>query len=228
MTTTNTIADRVRETTATQGTGTVNLAGAVIGFQSFASAFTTGTTVYYCITDGTNWEVGSGVFTSGSPSTLSRVAVIASSNSNALVNFTASSMDVFNCIPANQIVGITNTQILTNKSITARSNSISGTLTPTPVADTTDICNISLDQAGSSTIQIPSYNIAPTHGQCLLLKLKDNGTSRTYTLVGTAGGYRLVGTALQSATVVNKITYIACVYNSADSYWDVVGIVNQA
>jgi len=99
------VADRVKETTTTTGTGTVSLAGAYTGFQSFATAFTTGSTVYYAITDGVNWEIGSGVFTSGAPSTLSRATVLASSNSNALVNFTAGSMDVFCTLPAGGLGG---------------------------------------------------------------------------------------------------------------------------
>ena len=45
-------ADRVQETTTTSGTGTVTLAGAVSGYQSF-SAIGNGNTTYYTIVDGT-------------------------------------------------------------------------------------------------------------------------------------------------------------------------------
>ena len=51
------VADRVRETTTTTGTGTYTLAGAVTGFETFGSIGTTNTT-YYCCTDGTNFEFG--------------------------------------------------------------------------------------------------------------------------------------------------------------------------
>lgn len=51
------VADRVKETTTTTGTGTVTLAGAVVGFQSFA-VVGDGNTTYYTITSAADWEVG--------------------------------------------------------------------------------------------------------------------------------------------------------------------------
>jgi len=72
-------ADRVQETTTTAGTGTVTLAGAVAGFQSF-SAIGNGNTTYYTIVNGNNWETGVGTYTSAG-TTLSRDTVFASSNS---------------------------------------------------------------------------------------------------------------------------------------------------
>lgn len=90
--------DRVWETTTTTGTGTVTLAGAKTGYQSF-SVGGDGNTTYYCITDGTNWEVGIGTYTL-SGTTLSRTTVYSSSNSGSLVNFGSGSKDVFLPIPA--------------------------------------------------------------------------------------------------------------------------------
>ena len=95
------VADRVVETTQTTGTGTLDLDGASTGFRSFVAGIGSGNTAAYVITDGVEWEVGTGVVTSGSPDTLSRAAVIASSNSDALVNWTndnANERDVF-CAP---------------------------------------------------------------------------------------------------------------------------------
>jgi len=95
-------ADRVQETTTTTGTGTVTLAGAVTGFQSF-SAIGNGNTTYYNITDGTSWEVGIGTYTS-SGTTLSRDTVLSSSNSGSLVSFTSGSKNVFCTYPAGRSV----------------------------------------------------------------------------------------------------------------------------
>ena len=87
------IADRVKETTATTGTGTINLAGAATQFQSFISAVGTGNQCNYCLLggNGTDWEVGVGTVTSGSPNTLSRTNVLASSNSGSLISLTGTS-----------------------------------------------------------------------------------------------------------------------------------------
>ena len=59
------IADRVRETTTTTGTGTITLGGAVTNFETFAANLSNADTTYYAIVDNTNsdFEVGVGTFT---------------------------------------------------------------------------------------------------------------------------------------------------------------------
>ena len=96
------LADRVQETTTTTGTGTVTLAGAATGYQTFA-AVGDGNSTYYTIEGGTEWEVGIGTYTS-SGTTLSRTTVISSSNSGSLVNFSAGSKNVFVTYPASLAV----------------------------------------------------------------------------------------------------------------------------
>jgi len=94
--------DRVKETSTTTGTGNFSLAGAETGFESFVSAIGTGNLTYYAISnDGTaQFEVGIGTVTSGSPDTLSRDTIISSSNSDALVDFSAGTKTVFCTLPA--------------------------------------------------------------------------------------------------------------------------------
>lgn len=92
------LADRVQETTTTTGTGTVTLAGAATGYQTFA-AIGDGNSTYYTITGTTEWEVGIGTYTA-SGTTLSRTTVLSSSNSGSLVNFSAGSKNVFVTYPA--------------------------------------------------------------------------------------------------------------------------------
>ena len=98
------LADRVRETTTTTGTGTVTLAGAVVGFQTFA-AIGNGNVTYYTIAgQGTSeWEVGIGTYTS-SGTTLSRDTILSSSNSGLAVNFSAGTKDVFVVYPSERAV----------------------------------------------------------------------------------------------------------------------------
>lgn len=92
------IADRVKETTTTMSTGTYTLAGAVDGFQSFA-AVGDGNTTYYACTDGTDYEVGVGSYTA-SGTTLSRVTILESSNSDAAVSWGAGTKEIFVTVPA--------------------------------------------------------------------------------------------------------------------------------
>jgi hypothetical protein len=98
------LADRVRETTTTAGTGTITLLGAVPSCQSFA-VVGNGNTTYYTIVayTGTEYEVGIGTYTS-SGTTLSRDTVLASSNGGSLVNFSAGTKDVFVDYPAGRAV----------------------------------------------------------------------------------------------------------------------------
>jgi len=99
------VADRVRETTTTTGQGTVTLAGAVLGFQTFA-AIGNGNTTYYTIAGQgtTEWEVGIGTYTS-SGTTLSRDTVLASSaGGTTKVTFSAGTKDVFVTYPSSKSV----------------------------------------------------------------------------------------------------------------------------
>ena len=95
------VADRVKETTITTSTGTLDLGGAATGFQTFVDGILTTNTTAYLITDNTDWEIGIGTVTSGSPDTLSRDTVKASSNGGALVNWGAGTKDVACVLPAN-------------------------------------------------------------------------------------------------------------------------------
>ena len=95
-------ADRVWESTSTTGTGTLTLTGALQDYQTFTSAFVDQQNVYYCLIDGTNWEVGRGTFSSG-PDTLSRDTVFSSSNAGALIVLLAGGT-VFCDLPAIAVV----------------------------------------------------------------------------------------------------------------------------
>lgn len=98
-------ADRVQETTTTTGTGALNLDGAVTGCRAFSSAFSSGDTVPYSIVGDSEWEVGIGTLTSGSPWTLTRTTVLASSNAGSAVNFSVGTKNVA-CVALARLMNI--------------------------------------------------------------------------------------------------------------------------
>ena len=104
------IANRVKETTTTAGTGTVTLLGASTGFQSFA-VIGDGNTTYYTIVGqtGNEWEVGIGTYTS-SGTTLARTTVLSNSSGTqpSALNFAAGTKDVFVTYPSEYSVAATN------------------------------------------------------------------------------------------------------------------------
>lgn len=137
------LADRVKETSVTAGTGTFTLDGAVNGYQTFAAAIGSGNTCYYTIAGqvSSDWEVGIGTVGSG---TLARTTVLSSSNGGALVNFIAGTKDVFVTYPAEKSVyrdSSGNTVQGSFNSITSGSIALTtGTISTTPAAST-DIVN---------------------------------------------------------------------------------------
>ena len=84
-----TLNDRVKETTTSTGTGTINLAGAETGFESFVTGIGNGVQTYYAIVhqSANEFEIGIGTVTDASPDTLSRTSIISSTNSDSAVNF---------------------------------------------------------------------------------------------------------------------------------------------
>jgi len=100
------INDRVKQTTTTTGTGTIDLTGTETGFETFVAGIGDGVQTYYAIVhDGTaDFEVGTGTVTDAGTDTLSRQSVISSSNSDALVNFGAGTKTVFCTLPAKKTI----------------------------------------------------------------------------------------------------------------------------
>jgi len=103
--------DRVKETSTTQGTGTLNLAGAVTGFVTFVAGIGNSNTTYYTIFEqGTaNFEVGIGTVTDATPDTLARDTVLSNSLGNtSKINFSGT-LDVFCTMPASKSVYLDST-----------------------------------------------------------------------------------------------------------------------
>ena len=203
------LKDRVKETTTTAGTGTVTLAGATAGFQSFA-AVGNGNQTFYAIVDSAtgDWEVGVGTYTA-SGTTLSRTTVVSSSNAGSLVSFGSGAKDVFVTYPSSRSVyldaagsAVTTLDIGTLGVSTANistANITAGTVANAPV-NNTDIVNKQYADAIASGIHFhEAVNLATT--AALPANTYNNGTSGVgATLTGNANGALSVDSTLTTAS----------------------------
>lgn len=115
---------------------------------------------------------------------------------------------------------------LTNKRITSRVSS--STSWSSPLAWNSDSFDQYQATAQSGNVTISADAGTPTNGQKMIFRIKDNGTARTLTwTTGTTNSFRVVGTTLPTTTVANKTIYVGCIYNSADSRWDVVMVTQE-
>lgn len=111
-------------------------------------------------------------------------------------------------------------------SVQPRIVSIASSSSITPNSSTTDQYNVTA-LATNATINAPSGT--PVDGQKLVIRVKDNGVARTLSWANTSGAYREVGSTLPTTTAANTsvVYYIGCMYNSQDTYWDVVAVTNN-
>lgn len=199
------LKDRVKETAAAPGTGTITLGGAAAGFQSFSVIGDTNTT-YFAIVDSASgaWEVNYGTYTVAG-TTLSRNATpLSSSAGGALVNFTGA-VDVFCTYPSSRSAyqNEAGTQVVQQSfgAITATSAALTtGTISTLP-ASNTDIVNKQYADAIASGIHFhEAVELATT--AALPANTYNNGTSGVgATLTANANGALSVDSTV---TVVNN------------------------
>ena len=89
-------------------------------------------------------------------------------------------------------------------------------------AATTSIVVINAQDQDFS-VNLPSGS--PIDGQKLLIRILDDGTSRTITFNVT---FRAVGVTIPAATTAGKVLYVGCIYNANSSKWDVIAVTEQA
>ena len=109
------LGDRVRETTATTGTGNITLGGAVAGFTSFSSVLSNSDTTFYAMIGSNQWEVGVGTYASN---IIQRTTVLASSNNGSLVNFTSGTKNVILTQPTERSVYVDGVNVVAANSAT--------------------------------------------------------------------------------------------------------------
>lgn len=148
--------DRVKETSTTTGTGTITLDGASLGYQSFSSGIGNGNSCYYAIylSGSSEWEVGIGTVGSG---TLSRDTVLQSSNSDAKVNFSAGTKDVFVTYPADRAVYKETSGNAVQFPIWETSKTVSGAYSITSGNDAVSYGAITISTGSSVTVPTGDY-----------------------------------------------------------------------
>lgn len=109
------LGDRVKESTTTTGVGDITVAGAATGHITFNTKFGIGVRFRYAVASpsGSEWEVGDGYLSNST--TLVRDVVFFSSNSGALVNFSAGTKDVFCTIFSGDVFGKGRTAAMNTK-----------------------------------------------------------------------------------------------------------------
>ena len=156
------VKDRVKETTATTGTGTVTLGGASAGFQAF-SVIGDGNTTFYSLVSGDDWEVGVGTYTL-SGTTLSRDTVLESSNAGSAITLSGTS-DVFCTYPAERAV--------------YRDSGVEPQL---------ESSNITVDDTSLVVVDTTNLQTFADGVDSALLKARGTGVSTTYVSTVAVGG----------------------------------------
>ena len=172
------LRDRVQETTATTGVGTITLAGPVAGYQAF-SAIGNANTCYYTIVNGVLWESGIGTYTLAG-TTLARTTILASSSGTTAITLAGTST-VFCGLPAGQqipsaayLTGVAGTNTITASLPVMGAYIIGQVFTLVPAGANTGAVTLNINSRGA---------IAITKGGATALASGELVTGAAYQLV---------------------------------------------
>ena len=193
------IADRVKETSTTSGTGTLSLAGAKTGFQAF-SVLGDGKRTQYGITNAAgDFEIGIGTYTT-SGTTLSRDFIFDSSNSGNKVNFSAAEKDVFVTLPADRA------GVISAIDISSASGTVAGTQSIIP--ETTGGFTLGAVFLGNSTTTISGTVVVFDNASYMIADTAYTNEISPYIVDGTIsstsvaiGGFNVAGNVTISGNV---------------------------
>lgn len=212
------LSDRTKQTTTSTGTGSLALTGTVAGFRAFADAHASGSQLYYCVTDGTAWEVGLGTFTAGSPGSLARNSVLASSNSNALVNWGVGTKEVFVTLPAAVALAPTFTgQATFEGPVVEVANVRSNTGASITLDGTKTVLRHTADQ--NTTITLPSAPGTTNGVYTLTLSLVVSGTSTVSWAAPAGETIKWAGGTAPTLATGGKDNLVTFIKIHGESYW---------
>jgi hypothetical protein len=112
--------------------------------------------------------------------------------------------------------------LVSSSRINPRASSTTSTSSITPDISSFDQYAVTA-QAATLTINAPTGT--PVDGNKLIFRILDNGTSQTLSWNAT---YTVIGVTLPTTTTINKMTYVGCIYNAANTRWDVIAVTTQA
>jgi hypothetical protein len=215
------VADRVKETTSTTGTGTLTLAGATTGFQPFSSGIGATNSTYYTISSsaGSEWEVGIGTVGAGG-TTLSRDSVLASSNAGSLVSLSAGVKDIYVTYPSGKSVMTDVSQTLTNKTISGSSNTLSNianaSLTNSTISGVSLGSNLGTLTRGTyltgsdyngSAGQTWAVDATSVNTASKVVARDGSGNFAAGTITAALSGNATTATTLQTARTINGVSF---------------------
>lgn len=99
-----------------------------------------------------------------------------------------------------------------------RVDTVTSSATPTIHSDTTDFFTITA-LATNITSMTSGLDGTPINGQKLIIRIKDNGTTRT---IAWGASYSSTVVTLPITTVISKTMYIGLIWNEVTSTWDCV------
>ena len=185
---------------------------------------------------GTAWEAYTPSTGSGSVTTVSVVSAnglagtVANPTSTPAITLTTSVTGVLKgngtaisaAVAGTDYVTPTGTETLTNKRVDPRVVSAASASTLTPDVATADQYAYTA-LAAALTINAPTGT--PVDGNKLIFRFLDNGTARALTWNAT---YTAIGVTLPTTTTLGKMLYVGCIYNAANTRWDVVAVATEA
>lgn len=201
---------------------------------AFQSSTTNGNTVVGVLPNGSATGSSWQAYNAADPTNASLVSLEASSTS---INLSSSIRGSGTYLPLNFYTNNTLNAQLSTAGVFSVTGSISSTrVNPrslslastsgaiTPASDLYDQVNYSL--TGSSSFSNPSGT--PVNGQKLTIRIYAASLQTISSWSSSSGGYRAIGVTLPGSVPAGKTVYVGCVWNSTDSFWDVVAVATQA